>query len=283
MSREDTKKTERQVIRQCLASHPTLLLKGPAQTSVRRTLEALVELHSDDEVASSALEDRHPDVVVYNAKELKTADAREIRQDLSAHPARWTCRYFILSQIDRLHNIAAQTLLKLIEEPPEFLRIILATDRPAALPNTVRSRAIQINISRPPENEIVEILKERGLDEPVWRARFAAGDLSIAEELDTKETQEWQKVLASVLSGAAPPPAFPYVWNERFKEMGEATRIACWDVLVNTASRRPLDRFWRRAGLRAVKERERVRRGKTNKIFTGTALVDIYANLKTTV
>jgi len=240
-----------------------------------------VEDNSDDEVAKSALEDRHPDVAVYNAKEIKTADAREIRQDLSRHPARWSYRYFILSQVDRLHDTAAQTLLKLIEEPPERLRIILATDRPSALPMTVRSRSIQLNISRPPEKELAGILKQRERDEPVWRARFAAGDLSVAEELDTKETQEWQKVLASVLSGAKPPPEFPYVWTERFKEMGESTQIACWDVLVNTASRRPLDNFWRRAGLRAIEERERVKRGKKHKIYTGTALVDVYAALKT--
>lgn len=74
-------------------------------------------------------------------KELRAITSRVIETPFG------TTRTLAFFEADRLTPILQTTLLKLIEEPPVFLRIVLQTQRPDALLSTIRSRCHVMPIS----------------------------------------------------------------------------------------------------------------------------------------
>jgi hypothetical protein len=183
--------------------------------------------------------------------------------------------------VDRLNYVAGQTLLKLVEEPPNHLKVVFVTDRLYALPPTIPSRSTILPLMAPNRSEIEELLRLRGVDEPTWRAQASGGDADIAAELDVDLTKEWHKTWQISLAGTPPSPDLPFVWAEKLAEASEATTVALWELLVQLASKRPDHKNWRAVGLAALQERERARMGKSNKISLSTVLAKVYAHAKT--
>jgi DNA polymerase-3 subunit delta' len=70
----------------------------------------------------------------------------------------------LIVQADAMNRHAANSLLKLLEEPPPFSFIILITDRPAHLPPTILSRCQQIACKRPPRALAVAWLEHNAPD-----------------------------------------------------------------------------------------------------------------------
>ena len=60
---------------------------------------------------------------------------------------------------------AANSLLKLLEEPPPYVRLILLTENPGELLPTIRSRCAFSRLGAVPPKEIAELLATR---RPEW-------------------------------------------------------------------------------------------------------------------
>lgn len=285
MNKRETRERERFSILQGLGAHPTLLIEGSNEMALRLATEAICESHALTKGETALVHSNsHPDYHLYDGRETNTESARTLRDEVTAHPARWPFRYLFITYAERLHHHAASSLLKLIEEPPTKLRIGIITDQPSNLLPTIVSRAFYYSIAAPSKKEIETILREEGVDEPVWRADAGAEDLYVARNLDVDITKEWSKLWAILSAGTPPLAEITYTWAERLSSASPSTRVACWHILVTIAAKKPASRFWRDIAIKAMVERERSRRksGGDNwvKMTTTLTVINIYAFAK---
>jgi len=75
---------------------------------------------------------------------IKISQVRELEQIITLKPfsSRW--RLVVIEEADRLTTEAANSLLKILEEPPESTYFLILTMVPSALPATILSRAIHL-------------------------------------------------------------------------------------------------------------------------------------------
>src|SRR5919109_3132855 len=139
-----------------------------------------------------ALEDHHPNEF------LVEPEGRDIHVDTIRtevwQPAYRTApepgrRVFVIGEADRLSPQAADTLLKVLEEPPADAVLLLLSARAHELPETVLSRCHVISFTALPEAFVVEELVRGGADEVRARlaARLAGGNLGRARRLATAD------------------------------------------------------------------------------------------------
>jgi DNA polymerase-3 subunit delta' len=80
--------------------------------------------------------------------------------------ARGRGKVVLIYPADRMNAIAANALLKTLEEPPGQARFVLATGCPQRLPPTVRSRCQALYLAAPSSDEAARWLASQGVDEP---------------------------------------------------------------------------------------------------------------------
>ena len=279
MDREELRNLERLTIVQLLRYHPAILLEGQVSVGLLQTFEALS--NDVDPTKSSILDENHPDIHFIDSRQIKTEDLRQIRSQLTLSPAILDNRYLIIYAIDQLNYVAAQVLLKLIEEPPSKLKMIFLTDRMYLVPQTIISRSFLFKIAQPNKDEIEDILISKNVDEFKWRTQFASGDLEVALNANTELTKEWFKFWQICLAGTPPFPEFPFIWAQIFQDTDDYTKKALWNLLIQVSIKKPDNKYWREISLASVKERERCYSSRSNKITTINTLVKIYAYTKT--
>src|SRR6266545_765269 len=135
-----------------------------------------------------ALDDRHPNEF------LVEPEGRDIHVDTIRsevwHPAYRTApepgkKVFVIREADRLNPAAADTLLKVLEEPPADAVIVLLSARPDELPETVLSRCYVVTFQPLAEHFVADTLASEGADpsRALLAARLAGGNLGRARRL----------------------------------------------------------------------------------------------------
>jgi DNA polymerase-3 subunit delta' len=115
----------------------------------------------------------------------------------------------IIDGADRLREAAANSTLKILEEPPETSLIILVTSKPYALLETIRSRCQLLNFGPLTAAEIESRLRasEKGSAEDLrLRARLARGSIGRAMAVDLEQYREERKVPLQLLESLALRP-----------------------------------------------------------------------------
>jgi DNA polymerase-3 subunit delta' len=197
----------------------SLLFCGPEGTGKRQTAltvaKALncLEMTGDScdrcAVCRAIDENRFPDVMEIEAdsRDIKIDQTRILKQMAFLRPMSGKRRVFIIEDADHMNPASANSLLKVLEEPPLFSHIILVTARPFLLLPTIVSRCQTLAFSAVSNEEIERILA--GHDYPADQARILTllvdGNLERALELEWDEVQasrddSWQ-LFESVLSG----------------------------------------------------------------------------------
>jgi DNA polymerase-3 subunit gamma/tau len=106
-------------------------------------------------------------------------------------PVQGRFKVFMIDEVHMLTNTAFNAMLKTLEEPPEYLKFVLATTDPQKVPVTVLSRCLQFNL-RPmaPEtvlSHLAQVLQTEGVqaETPALRllARAARGSMRDALSL----------------------------------------------------------------------------------------------------
>ncbi len=119
-------------------------------------------------------------------------DIRELRDMVKFHPASGVrFKVYIIDEVHMLSNAAFNALLKTLEEPPDWIKFILATTEEHKVPITIKSRCQQFNFRLLNQEEISQRLtwlagKESFTIEPEalsMIARQGAGSLRDAESL----------------------------------------------------------------------------------------------------
>lgn len=96
-------------------------------------------------------------------------------------------RVFVIEAAEAMRDESQNAMLKTLEEPPEFVHLILLTAEPAALLETIASRCQPVDFAPLPPEAVEAALREdaAGADaeEIAAAARLAAGDLELARLL----------------------------------------------------------------------------------------------------
>lgn len=118
-----------------------------------------------------------------SAKESKTKPSREIKVDAvramlgfaQATSARGRAKVVLLHPAEALNTVAANALLKTLEEPAGQLRFVLSCASPESLLPTIRSRCQPLPLALPPQALALAWLREQGVDQPEVLLNAAGG------------------------------------------------------------------------------------------------------------
>jgi len=106
-------------------------------------------------------------------KVIGIAQVRALRREVAFPPLEGRCKVYIFVGADRMQVDAANSLLKILEEPPPQVVIILIAETTVSMLPTVVSRCQLVRFSLVPSAEIEQALVSRHRVDP-GRARFIA-------------------------------------------------------------------------------------------------------------
>lgn len=110
----------------------------------------------------------HPDVFELDAASNRGIDdVRAIQDAAKFFPIKGKYKFFIVDEVHMLTTQAFNALLKILEEPPEYLIFILATTNPEKIPATIVSRCQRFPLQRIKIKEISENIKEIAKEEKI--------------------------------------------------------------------------------------------------------------------
>lgn len=149
----------------------------------------------------------HPDAFFVEPKTEKILieQVRQLQQDLQYHPLESDAKVAIIDDADLMTEAAANSLLKILEEPPKVTHFILISAFPHRLLPTIRSRCQKIMFSPLTENDVISYLKDkRGFDEKNAGkiARISQGSIGAVALLDPEFIGEVLGRLKNLLKSA---------------------------------------------------------------------------------
>lgn len=110
----------------------------------------------------------HPDVFELDAASNRGIDDVRAIQDAAKYfPLKAKYKFFIIDEVHMLTLQAFNALLKILEEPPEYLIFILATTNPEKIPATIISRCQRFALHRLKVKEISDKVKDIAKEESV--------------------------------------------------------------------------------------------------------------------
>lgn len=116
------------------------------------------------------------------ASRTKVDETRELLDNVQYMPTKGRYKVYLIDEVHMFSNHSFNALLKTLEEPPSHVKFLLATTDPQKLPVTIRSRCLQFNLKRIPQQVIenyLDVLLER---EVVEREAQALAPIARAAE-----------------------------------------------------------------------------------------------------
>lgn len=116
-----------------------------------------------------AKDNHHSDIIEMDAaSNRKIDDIRELIEHTKYRPTIAKYKIFIIDEVHMLTKEAFNALLKTLEEPPKFVKFILATTDPLKLPATILSRTQHFRFKKISKedvlNHLIHILNEERVD-----------------------------------------------------------------------------------------------------------------------
>jgi DNA polymerase-3 subunit delta' len=154
-------------------------------------VEARENLRDTDKKETRIFVQTHPDVMIVPPDPpqmlVKVDQVRHVIHEIYYKPVEGRERVYIFSDADFMKE-AANSLLKILEEPPDFATIFLLTDNPSALLPTIRSRCMHLRLSPVAASEVEQYLAtvrpELKPKERTLIARVCGGGLGRARGFD---------------------------------------------------------------------------------------------------
>ena len=168
---------------------------GEAANLEERVAEAVAareDLRDTDKRETRILIQTHPDVLIVPPDPpqllIKLGQVRQVIHVAYFRPPAESKRSFSIFTSSAFMKEAANSLLKVLEEPPDYTSLILLTENPQELLPTIRSRAVVYRLGALPAADLEALLAERRPElKPQQRAlaaRLAEGAVGRALTLD---------------------------------------------------------------------------------------------------
>ena len=181
-------------------SHAYILAgdKGIGKSKIAREfyMELICEKHKgcgECPACRQFLADAYPDFFYMDAEGKESIGIDRIREnivnDVSIRPYHGKVKIYIIDEADKMTVGAQNALLKTIEEPPEYVVILLLVRNMSLLLETIRSRCIKLLLSAVSNDRIKSWLVEKGISEDVATvvASYSNGAPGIAKAMAESE------------------------------------------------------------------------------------------------
>jgi DNA polymerase-3 subunit delta' len=152
----------------------------------------------------------HPDFVTFPPdgplRQISIHQMRLLKERAQLSPMRGRHRVFLIDHIDRANEQAANSLLKVLEEPPPHLILILTAENVYDLLPTIRSRSVIIHMTALAPRQMEAFAAARGWEPGDRRISLAAGSPGNAVTMDWETWDERRRrmlILLEVASGQA--------------------------------------------------------------------------------
>src|SRR5882762_6584428 len=133
-------------------------------------VEAREGMRETDKKETRLFVQTHPDVLVIPPDPpqmmIKVDQVRKVIESIYYRPAEGKEKVYIFTDSAFMKE-AANSLLKILEEPPDFATIFLLTDNPGELLPTLKSRSMMVTLARLSTDEIEQYLAKH---RPEWKA-----------------------------------------------------------------------------------------------------------------
>ena len=107
-----------------------------------------------------AADNSHMDIIEMDAASNRGIDdIKDLIEHTKYKPSSARFKIFIIDEVHMLTNQAFNALLKTLEEPPDFVKFILATTDPLKLPATILSRTQHFRFKKIPQNLVLKHLE----------------------------------------------------------------------------------------------------------------------------
>src|SRR5882762_2104492 len=161
------------------------------ETRFTEAVEAREALRETDKKETRLFVQTHPDVLVIPPDPpqmmIKVDQVRRVIETIYYRPSEGKNRIYIFTDSAFMKE-AANSLLKVLEEPPEFAKIFLLTENPGELLPTIRSRSMVVSLSA---LTVEEIDRDLAKHQPEWTsqhrslvARLCEGAVGRARSFD---------------------------------------------------------------------------------------------------
>ena len=138
---------------------------------VDAAVAAREDLRETDKKETRVLIQQHPDVLIVPPDPpqllIKLGQVRSLIHSAQYLPAEAPRKLFILTASSFMKE-AANSLLKVLEEPPDYVHIILCAENPGELLPTIRSRCATVRLGALPVEELETMLADR---RPEWQPK----------------------------------------------------------------------------------------------------------------
>ena len=135
----------------------------------------------------------NPDIIIIDEHDenIKIEQIRELTNNVLEKPIQSERKIYIINNSENMRSDAQNSLLKTLEEPPEYAIIILVTSNDNLLLNTIKSRCIKIPFQKLSDEEIMEYFnKNNGNIEPKLLRAFNGSIEKAINIMDKKEIYE---------------------------------------------------------------------------------------------
>jgi DNA polymerase-3 subunit delta' len=158
-----------------------IALSLPLAERVSEAITAREDLREVDKKETRVLIQTHPDVVVIPPDPpqllIKLGQVRSVLQHIYRLPAEAPRAVYIFTSTAFMKE-AANSLLKILEEPPDYAHIVLLAENTGELLPTIRSRSSIFRLGALPSEQIEAVLAERRKD---WKPKQRALVARLAE------------------------------------------------------------------------------------------------------
>ena len=145
----------------------------------------------------------HPDIKIINeeSETIKINTVREMIQTVYEKPILSDKKIYIINDCDKMTKEAQNSLLKTLEEPPEYIVIILIASNSDMILNTIKSRCTKIVFDKLKEKEIKEILNNTEFNNiKISENMYDFFDGSIGKALQILERKEQYENIEEFIS-----------------------------------------------------------------------------------
>lgn len=177
--------------------HPDLkvLFPAPAQAKVEEELSVLRQLARD----------RYKAAGLGRSVSISIEKVRELQRDAAYRPYEGKRKVAVILEADQMRAEAANALLKTLEEPPDYLLLILTTAKPNSLLPTILSRCQLLRLERLSAEEVEKALMDRekiALERAKIISRLSDGNLRRALQMVEEDLDEYRDVAWDLLQTA---------------------------------------------------------------------------------
>jgi DNA polymerase-3 subunit delta' len=165
------------------------------------------------------------ETIVPDGQFIKVGQMREMAEKANFRPFNGRRRVYIMDDADRMNDNAANSILKVLEEPPDTTQLLLITAKPYALLETIQSRCQMLSFAPLSPAELEAYLTanyRRPQEETRLLARLAGGSIGRALEIDLGLYQEQRNAMLELIDAAL-------ISRDTLKLMQAAEQIAKGD------------------------------------------------------